>query len=87
MPDLVGRADMQQPGDSSEVISDLCVVKVNDRLKDSFLVEMARRLWSKAATFGIAGHEQDGVYVETIKDLESRDVISFSQQVVPSSVS
>ncbi|XP_058750389.1 uncharacterized protein LOC131623395 [Vicia villosa] len=38
------------------------------------------RLWSKAAAFGIIGCEKDGVYVDAIKEMESRNDISSVKQ-------
>lgn len=41
---------------------------------------MALKLWSKAAAYRIAGKENNGVYIDAIKELENMDGFSHSQK-------
>lgn len=58
--------------DSSEAISDSCLVKENDRI-NCFADDMAKKILAKATAYGVVGLDHSRVYEEAIQNMESRD--------------
>lgn len=71
---------------SSDEVFDSCLVKDNGRLLKILSEEVASKLWSKVADFGVVVEGSDGVYVQAIKELEVRDGISLPHKVESSAV-